>query len=117
MKSLQDLIVADELVAAAERFMGTKVVPVPRSNEQLRVQLPGKEKDFGTFPHCDGVSYPKDDNFLQVWVPLAEIPKSTGGLALMPGTHKVGPMAYYSRNLVKLGTPLNRNQLYEWLES
>jgi ectoine hydroxylase-related dioxygenase (phytanoyl-CoA dioxygenase family) len=63
------------------------------SDAALRVNLPD-DPVFVTSPHRDGMTFSPLGDYRRVWIALTDIPFGDNGLALAPGTHRLGKLSY-----------------------
>ena len=59
----------------------------------LRLGLPGRDAPRLP-PHQDVLYLHPDSAFLTVWVPLHDCPRELGGLRVVPGSHRRGPLLH-----------------------
>ncbi|MDA3960184.1 MAG: phytanoyl-CoA dioxygenase family protein [Planctomycetota bacterium] len=75
------------LIAALTQVLGEPVLPHPR--HILRVQTPGSAR-WSTPPHQDHHHIRGTTNTWTAWIPLTDCSEGLGGLAVQPGSHRLG---------------------------
>jgi len=76
-----------ETLGMMEKIMGRRGMPVP--HQVVRLWFP-KYTKYTTPIHQDFVHFQGHFNNLTVWAPIGDCPIELGGLAVIPGSHKVG---------------------------
>lgn len=86
-RSFHQLAHHKNIVKLFESLFGKKVLVHPRNIS--RTIFPNITK-FTTPPHQDFLYIKGTPNTWTVWMPLGDCPENLGGLAVAPGTHKLG---------------------------
>lgn len=75
------------LIRAMELLFGGPALPHPRNI--ARIVFPGTAQ-FTTPPHQDFVHIGGTPNTWTAWIPCGDCPRDLGGLAIWPGSHRLG---------------------------
>ena len=79
-----------KLIRMYETFFGRAVLPHPRNIARLMVPAP---RNAPTPMHQDFIHIQGTRNVWTCWIPLGDIPRELGGLAVLKGSHKRGVLA------------------------
>ncbi|OQA45289.1 MAG: 1-deoxypentalenic acid 11-beta-hydroxylase [Chloroflexi bacterium ADurb.Bin325] len=71
-------------------LFGRPVLPHPRNIARLMVPCPSNRP---TPVHQDFIHIQGTQNVWTAWIPLGDIPRELGGLAVMPGSHRLGVLS------------------------
>ncbi len=73
-----------------ETLFGKPTLPHPRNIARLMVPCPSNRP---TPIHQDFIHIQGTQNVWTAWIPLGDIPRELGGLAIMPGSHRLGVLS------------------------
>ena len=76
-----------EITSMADRIMGRPSIPLP--HKVARIWFP-KNTEHTTPIHQDFVHFQGSFDVLTCWSPVGDCPIELGGLAILPGSHRVG---------------------------
>src|SRR5437867_252552 len=122
VRSYRDLILKGEHVRLLGKIMDGQIFSWTENVDRgIRVYLPGEaEYSLGgtkianvTPAHQDYYHF-RVPNYLTAWIPLIDIDESTGGLAIVAGTHRDGYYEHWFRGSEYLGVPEDSEEAQKW---
>ena len=82
-----------QMIRIYETLFGKAVLPHPRNIARMMVPCPSNRS---TPIHQDFIHIQGTYNVWTAWIPLGDIPREMGGLAVMPGSHRLGVLSVTS---------------------
>lgn len=80
------------ILGVLERLFGGP--PLDQRGDVCRVMSPAA-RDLTTPPHQDHFYIPDSGRLWTVWIPLGDCPLEVGGLAILAGSHRLGPLPHH----------------------
>jgi hypothetical protein len=87
LRDFHELALHPNIIGALETLFAEPVLPHPRNI--CRAIFPS-DTTITTAPHQDHIHIGGTEETWTVWISLADCPSELGGLALLPGSHKLG---------------------------